>query len=776
MDENDDLQQLVTGNVMLPVEVLALPSGETAWAYTTSSAGDTGNTGHLWVRAPGQTPVQVTARPGDYGPPRGVADGDRVWVVHTTYRDKRRGIGLHAITEGEVVQSLELAAPAKLDNPHLSVLNGHLHVVWEDYGSGDSCIRYASYDIASLLAGEAAPDHGPLTLPDTTCYKPQLISDGRQLYLVYEWYYRGRYRLMARCLIGGAGDVSAPCEVGLDAHNDQAALLALHEDKVVVVWENSRPLHKGYEWVSPKGNRVIIPNFGHGWRVNTEMAVRRMHYAEGAWHLEDLLTGPGEVIDAQEAAGVPRVQVAGDTLYVSYLRWDYGSATTSRGWKICTKVFDGERWVGLDAVGLIQKQRVPPAVCIDADHARVITGGQSPALEAQTWSDWTQESAGTFLRSQSLPRLPFARPPVYETVVRKQLVRAVNEEPSQRPAHTANFADGERRLLWGDLHMHSNLSGCSLGARFHCTELENKFRFCRDVAQLDFALNTDHDSMRDHEWHRNRNAAHFHDMPGHFIAFHGYEWTCSHFDDKPNYGHYNVLYREDGPMLRTCDDDFNSVRAVAAALSQEDAMAIPHHPGDNAHMLDWNAFDPDFAPLVEVFQVRGSYEYDNCPMHPQRWGRGVVRKHSLQYGLNRGFDFGFTAGGEHEGVGVTGVYATAFTREGIFNALRERRTFGTTGDKIVVDFRLDETPMGGRLDTTAPTVAGYLSVRGTDLITHVRIVDNGRTVREWQPDTLDVTLNWEQAVATGGRSYIYAVISQRNDEMAWSSPIFVYGA
>jgi hypothetical protein len=154
----------------------------------------------------------------------------------------------------------------------------------------------------------------------------------------------------------------------------------------------------------------------------------------------------------------------------------------------------------------------------------------------------------------------------------------------------------------------------------------------------------------------------------------------------------------------------------------------------------------------------------------------VVRHHSVQYGLNRGFDFGFTAGGEHEGVGVTGVYATAFTREGIFNALRERRTFGTTGDKIIVDFRLGETPMGGRLDTTAPTVAGYLSVLGTDLITHVRIVCNGRTIREWQPDALDVTLNWEQAVATSGRSYIYAVIAQRNDEMAWSSPVFLYGS
>jgi len=60
------------------------------------------------------------------------------------------------------------------------------------------------------------------------------------------------------------------------------------------------------------------------------------------------------------------------------------------------------------------------------------------------------------------------------------------------------------------------------------------------------------------------------------------------------------------------------------------------------------------------------------------------------------FDFGFTAGGEHEGVGVTGVYATDLTREAIFEALRERRTYGTTGDRIIVDWRLDGHPMGSR--------------------------------------------------------------------------------
>jgi hypothetical protein len=191
-------------------------------------------------------------------------------------------------------------------------------------------------------------------------------------------------------------------------------------------------------------------------------------------------------------------------------------------------------------------------------------------------------------------------------------------------------------------------------------------------------------------------------------------------------------------------------------------------------------YDPAFAPLVEIFQVRGSYEYDNCPLHPELYGRNVVRKHSLQYGLNRGFDFGFTAGGEHEGVGVTGVYAVDFTRQGIFEALRERRTFGTTGDRIIVDFRLDQHPMGSRIHTTAPMMTGTLSVIGTDTITSIHIVKNGHICQAWQPGTLQFDHTWQDvhainSSAPGGRDYYYVVITQQNAEMAWSSPIFVYG-
>ena len=764
---------MVEGNVMLPVDVRRGEGGVVV-TYATSRAEGDGNLGRVITRFEGETTSEVvlTTYEGDYGPPVVAPAGGSLWVAHTVYTDKQRSILIHAIVDGKKTASVTIAGPGKIDNPHLAFHNGALHAAWEEYDSGDARVVHLVLDPESLAADDAAV---PITAPKA--YKPQLISDGSCLYLVYELYLGRRYRMMARRLSKGAS-FSEPVEIGFEERNDQDASLAIHEGKLLVVWENSSPLDKGYTWTSPAGNTVVMPGFGHGWRVNTRMGLRRVYHDDGGWHLETLRSdGAGpllQAIDDQEAAGVPRLQVAGDGLYVSYVRWERGSAGAHRGWQIHTKRFDGRRWISVGVSGLIQKQRVRPAVLIDHVAGRLHVIGQSPQREAAAWADWTQESAATYHAVLGLPLLANARPAEFVTAWRSQSVQPT--AAAVRSSVTVAFEDGERRLLWGDLHMHSNLSVCSLGERFHCTEIEKKLRFCRDVADLDFALNTDHDAMSDHEWHRNTAAAHFHDMPGHFVAFNGFEWTCSHFNAKRNYGHYNILYQEDGPMLRT-RDAYDNVMAVRDRLDPDQALAIPHHPGDNAHPVDWNAFDPAFAPLVEIFQVRGSYEYDNCPMHPELYGRKTVRKHSLQYGLNRGFDFGFTAGGEHEGVGVTGVYAEDLTREAIFAALRERRTFGTTGDRIIVDFRMDGHPMGSTIRPEGRSLTGTLSVTGTDTIVAIDLVRTGTTVQTWEPGMLNATLTWEEDAGdrtAGSRDYYYVVIRQANDEMAWASPVFVY--
>ena len=353
----DHATVMVEGNVMLPVDVRQGESGVIV-TYATSRAEGDGNLGRVITRFDGETASVVVLTPaeGDYGPPVVAPASGALWVAHTAYAHKQRSILIHAIVDGKRAASVTMAGPGKIDNPHIVLHHGALHAVWEDYDSGDSRVAHLVLDPVSLAAVDAA-EPVPVTAPKA--YKPQLISDGSRLYLVCELYLGGRYRLMARCLMPDASIFSAPVEIGFEERNDQAASLAIHEGKLLVVWENSSPLDKGYAWTSPAGNTVVMPGFGHGWRVNTRMGLRRVYHDDEGWHLENLRSVSADpllqAIDEQEAASAPRLQVAGDGLYVSYVRWDRGAPGAHRGWQIHTKRLDGHRWIPVGVSGLIQK-------------------------------------------------------------------------------------------------------------------------------------------------------------------------------------------------------------------------------------------------------------------------------------------------------------------------------------------------------------------------------------------------------------------------------------
>jgi hypothetical protein len=87
--------------------------------------------------------------------------------------------------------------------------------------------------------------------------------------------------------------------------------------------------------------------------------------------------------------------------------------------------------------------------------------------------------------------------------------------------------------------------------------------------------------------------------------------------------------------------------------------------------------------------------------------------------------------------------------------------------------------MGSRLITAAPALAGALSVIGAEVIASVQVIQDGRVCHEWSPDSLTFSHTWRQARAGGAsplarRDYVYVVVTQRDGEMAWTSPIFVY--
>lgn len=247
----------------------------------------------------------------------------------------------------------------------------------------------------------------------------------------------------------------------------------------------------------------------------------------------------------------------------------------------------------------------------------------------------------------------------------------------------------DNRIYWGELHAHSGMSE-GLGSP------EWFFRFGREDARLDFICLSEHDLwMDDSEWEVLRESVKKYNEEGEFIAFLGYEWT-----QMPNRGgHHNVFFRTPENRRRVNLHRAPSLSELYFNLrkenSLEDVLIIPH-----AHAAgDWRMGDPDMQRLVEIMSEWGTFQW---------FGERYVE---------RGQQVGFIAASDnhlgHPGYtsitspihiergGLAAVMAPKKTSDDIFSALRNRSTYATTGERIILDVRLNGAPMGSRAKATA---------------------------------------------------------------------------
>jgi hypothetical protein len=370
-------------------------------------------------------------------------------------------------------------------------------------------------------------------------------------------------------------------------------------------------------------------------------------------------------------------------------------------------------------------------------------------------------------------------------------------------------------LLWGDIHAHIRERRAQ-ALISHADRLmgpatvEEAYTFARDVAGLHFCSITDHAlHLTDLEWEQTIQAADKFTRAGRFIAFPGYEWGCSS-GFAMNFGHRNVIYRGgDLPLFRCCEERTHSSHGLHAALRDavpvEDVLVIPHHTarGGGQTWQNWDYYDPDLERLCEVYSIWGSSEKMGEP-YPIKYlpsggyfGTGEAAGHHLQDGLARGYRFGFVAGSEsHDGrpsrslihgrelveesetlwpPGVAAVWADEFSRDGVFEALRARRCYGTTGARMIVRFFLGDEPMGSEVAWPDPNEPRELraEVIGTAPIASCVIVKNNRDVHEATSDTEHLRLDYADPAQAGPGDFYYLRVTQADGQMAWASPIFL---
>jgi hypothetical protein len=189
--------------------------------------------------------------------------------------------------------------------------------------------------------------------------------------------------------------------------------------------------------------------------------------------------------------------------------------------------------------------------------------------------------------------------------------------------------------------------------------------------------------------------------------------------------------------------------------------------------MDWYR-DDELQPLVEIFQGRGSAEHAGAP----RVTRNLTDREGcfVQDALKRGFHLGFVASGDHVGPGSTGVYAKSLTREDLMEALRNRRCFATTEERLVLDFRVGGHIMGEQI-SVAPGKKLKIVCRidGTDTLREIVVFRDCEIFHRMDADDLGGKMKARFTITDtpeGNTSY-YLRVHQTDDEVAWASPVWV---
>ncbi len=365
-----------------------------------------------------------------------------------------------------------------------------------------------------------------------------------------------------------------------------------------------------------------------------------------------------------------------------------------------------------------------------------------------------------------------------------------------------------RRIYWGDLHSHSDDSKDGIGL--------GEYAFARDVTRLDFFGSSEHgiddgggDSISPDEWQRNIESVERFYEPGRFVTLLGYE--CS----LPN-GHHNVFYRGVEGMPWP-EHRVRSVERLWELLDSEDAITIPHHLGiqwginnrpiDGAGLqpiltgggaggpkLDWTReHNPTLRPILEIYSAHGQSEYfdrgDALAYESVRYtgARSADGPHYARDAWAAGLPMGVIASSDdhqaHPGLphnGLAAVFAPELTRDAVFEALKARRCYGTTGARMLMDVSLAGSRMGETVRASGE-VAGHVEVAAPSPIkfAEVMVYSEGAAwtaLARW--DTPGRVLEQEFRLSVAARTAVYLrveLMETVNGRVArgWSSPIWI---
>ncbi len=272
--------------------------------------------------------------------------------------------------------------------------------------------------------------------------------------------------------------------------------------------------------------------------------------------------------------------------------------------------------------------------------------------------------------------------------------------------------DPDHRIYWGETHGHTGFAE-GQGSP------DGYYKFGRDVARLDFLSLSEHDIwMDDYEWRTLQEMVEKYRDPGRFTTLLGFEWTA-----RMGYGgHHNVFFRDTPGRRRVPNQKAPLLNELYAGLREqndtEDVLVIPHahQPGD------WTNSDPEVERLVEIQSGHGTFDWFGAKYLDNGFRIGFVGASDNHVGHP-----GYSGMTNRQLGGLAAALAPENTADAIFNALRQRATYATTGERIVLDATLNGAGVGRELRDTGRRVLDC-RVHGTAPIDAIDVIKNGAIV------------------------------------------------
>ncbi|MCP4623822.1 MAG: DUF3604 domain-containing protein [bacterium] len=314
------------------------------------------------------------------------------------------------------------------------------------------------------------------------------------------------------------------------------------------------------------------------------------------------------------------------------------------------------------------------------------------------WGNPTPKAQGRFRLVASLPvdGLPeqFDCPSDLKLVVFENLKVSLEgvlrievlDEAGQRVAESNPMVvkAGVRAGFWGDLH---GQSGESIGVG----AAKEYFEFARDRAFLDVTSHQANDfQVNQAFWQYLNQLTREFQQDGHFVAFPGYEWS----GNTGVGGDRNVFFKNEGrPMRRSSHalltdqsditTDANDAQKLFKALADEDCLTYAHVGGRYANVAF--AHDPAIETAMEIHSAWGTFEWLMADCFELGHRVGVVCNSDDHKGRPGASYPGASTFGAYGG--LTCFLAEELTRDGIFECLRRRHHYGTTGTRLHLDVR-----------------------------------------------------------------------------------------